>query len=195
MRPGTYEPLAQGNAGFLQVAVRARPGADPLSIVPAVRSASAELDPGLPIYDVQTMGERIDESLLGRRSLTTLFSVFSAIALFLAVAGLYGVISYTVGQRAGEISVRMALGAPGTRVAREVVRQGMAMVAVGLALGLGLAWSVGGTLSGLLVGGRATDLSVYAAVAGLLLAVAFVANWVPARRAAGVNPMQSLRGE
>jgi hypothetical protein len=193
MRPGTYEPLAQGDPDNLQVALRG--GVDPLGLIPGARAATAETDPGLPLYDVQSMGERLDASLLGRRSTTLLMAVFSGVALFLAIAGLYGVISYTVGQRAGEISVRMAMGAPGATVSRQVVREGMTMVLLGLGLGLVAARLAAGPVSGLLVGVSATDPWIYAGVATLLLGVAGVANWLPARRAAGIDPMRTLRGE
>lgn len=193
MRPGTYEPLAQGNPSFLQVALRST--ADPLGVVPAARAATAELDPGLPMFDVQAMAERLDDSLLGRRSTTWLIAVFSGVALFLAVAGLYGVISYTVGQRAGEISVRMAMGAPTGAVSRQVVREGMTMVALGLLVGLIIARLAGGPISGLLVGVSPSDPWVFGGVTLLLMGVALVANWLPARRAAAINPMKTLRGE
>ncbi len=193
MRPGTYEPLAQGNASFLQVALRA--SGDPLAVVPAARAATAEVDPALPMFDVRTMSERLDGSLLSRRATTWLIAVFSGVALILAIAGLYGVISYTVSQRVREISVRMAMGAQGSTVSWQVVREGMTMVAVGLGMGLLAAFLVAGPVSGLLVGVSATDPWVYGAVALLLGGVAAVANWLPARRAAGIDPMTTLRAE
>ncbi len=111
------------------------------------------------------------------------------------MAGLYGVISYTVGQRTGEISVRMAMGAPARTESARIVRQGMTIVALGLAPGLAVAFLAAGALSDVLVGVAATEPVVYVGVAALVLAVGALANWIPARRAAGLDPMRALRGE
>lgn len=193
MRPGTYEPVSQNPSVFIQAAVRA-PGTG-LSVVPAARAATLDLDAGLPLFDVQTMQQRLDTSLLSRRSTMWLIVTFSTAALLLAVAGLYGVVSYSVNQRTREISIRMAMGARGGAVSGQVVRQGMALAGAGLAVGLGGAFLLAGPVSGILAGGDAADPAVFAAVALLLLAVAAVANWIPARRAAALDPAGALRGD
>lgn len=194
MRPATYEPLAQGPPSILQGAVRVGRG-DPLAVVAELRAATGEIDPSVPLFDVQTMDARLDTALTGRRATTGVIAAFAAVALILAVAGLYGVISYTVGQRTSEISVRMAMGAAGGAVSRQVVREGMVLVGVGLFVGLLAARAAAGPISGLLVGVGAADPWVYGGVALLLATVAAAANWIPARRAARTDPMRALRGE
>jgi predicted permease len=193
MRPGIYEPLRQGPGAFLQVAVRSTLGAAELRS--AARAATAEVDPELALFDVETMAARFDESLLARRSNSWMVGIFSAVALLLAGAGLYGVISYSVGQRRQEIGIRMAMGARADQVGRGVVQEGMVIAAIGLALGLGAAVALGGLVSGALVGTAPSDLRVYLGVAVLLLGVAALANWMPARRAARLSPMTTLRNE
>lgn len=118
-----------------------------------------------------------------------------AIALFLAVAGLYGVISYSVGQRTQEISIRMAMGAQRPDVLRQILRQGMALVVLGVMVGLVGAFAASGLVSGILVGVSPTNPVVYGGVTVLLLLVATLANYLPARRAAALDPMRALRQE
>lgn len=120
---------------------------------------------------------------------------FSTVALLMAMAGIYGVIAYSVGQRTREISIRMAMGAPTGRVMRDVVRQGMGLVVLGAIAGLVLARVGAGVVSGVLVGVSPTSPAAYLAVTALILGVATVANYVPARRAARLDPMAALRRE
>ena len=192
-RPGTYEPMAQNPLSSIQVALSAT--GDFGAVTAAVRTATEALDPELPLYDVRTLAETLDEALLARRASSWLVGAFSAVALMLALAGVYGVISYSVGRRAHEISIRIAMGARGSRVMRDVVRQGMVLVGTGAVIGLALARAGAGLVSGVLVGVSATSPSVYLAVTALVLAVAALANYLPARRAAGIHPMQALRGD
>ena len=117
------------------------------------------------------------------------------VALLLSIAGIYGVISYSVGQRAKEISVRMAMGAQNAQVLKEVVRQGMGMVLLGVILGLSGALAVAGFMSGILVEVSPRDPAIYTGVTVLILSVAALANYLPARRAAALNPISALRGE
>jgi hypothetical protein len=193
MRPGVYQPLAQLPLAGFQVALRTR--GDDASVMPAVRRVTADLDVELPVHSVARMTEQLDESMYTRRATSWLIAIFSTVALMMAVAGIYGVISYTVGQRSREIGIRMAMGAQRRSVVRAVVGQGMRPVAVGTLLGLGMSVAGAGLVSGLLVGVSATDPKVYAAITGLLLFVAAVANYLPARRAAGLDPIEVLRSE
>ena len=193
MRPGVYQPLRQGPRGSMQIAVRT--AADPTGVVSAVRNELRAADPDLPLYNVMTMRERFDESLWIHRASSTLIALFSTVALALALAGIYGVISYGVGQRTHEIGIRIALGARKTQVLRQVMRQGMSMVGFGIVAGLGAAYASARVLSSLFVEVSATDPITYGAVTLFLLAVAAVANFIPARRAAGLDPMETLRSE
>lgn len=193
MRPGVYQPVAQLPLAQFQVAIRT--AGDPTMLVASVRELLQRADPELSIADVHTMRERMDESLWTRRAAAWLIGAFSSVALLLAVAGLYGVITYTVGQRTTEISIRMALGAQKDDVVKQVIRQGMGLVLSGALLGLVGALASARVIAGVLVGVSPTDPLVYGGVTLLLLLVAALANLLPARRAAGLEPMQALRME
>jgi predicted permease len=193
MRPGVYQPMRQIPLSSLRVAlVYDGPTNDAVALA---RRVTAEVDPELPLAAVRTMAEAMDRSLWTRRAMSWLIGTFSAVALLLAVAGLYGVISYSVGERTREISVRMAVGAQHRQVLLQVVRQGMLLVAAGAAAGLVASVAAAGVVSGILVRVDPRDPGVYAAVTGLLLAVAALANYLPARRASHLDPMATLRGE
>lgn len=193
MRPGVDQPMRQGPPRTLQVAVRTAAGA--ASPYPAARAATAAMDPDLPLFTERTMRALMDDSLWARRATSWLIAAFSVVALSLAVAGLYGVISYTVGQRTREISVRMALGAQSAQVRRQVVAQGMGLVVAGLLMGVGGALALEGLVAGILSQVSPRDPIAYLSVSAILVFVAAVANWVPARRAAALDPMNALRGE
>ncbi|HEY6391862.1 MAG TPA: ABC transporter permease [Bryobacteraceae bacterium] len=170
-------------------------GGDPLSLLSAVRREVQALDRNLPIYRPATMEERLSDSLARTRFSTTLLSVFAGLALLLASIGIYGVISYTVSQRAREIGIRMALGArPGDAV-RLIVRQGAAPVAVGIAAGFVGSLIATRALSTLLFGVSATDPLTFLVLSLFLAVVAFVASYLPARKATKVDPMTALRYE
>ena len=193
MRPGAYQPLVQSPRSGFAVALRTR--GETGTIVSAVRAMTARVDVELPVYNVQTMTEQLDAALWTRRATSWLIGAFSTVALLLSIAGIYGVISYSVGQRTQEISIRMAMGAQSQQVLRQIIRQGMSLVVVGVVLGLVLSWAGAGLVSGILVGVSATDPAVYIGVTALLLAVAALANYLPARRAAALDPMDALRGD
>jgi putative ABC transport system permease protein len=191
MRPGVYIPLAQYPIDSPIFVVRT--SLDPTSLVAPARRALQELNPNLPIYDVQTMSDRVSASQWVRRASSWLFVVFSGLALMLAVGGIYGVISYGVNQRRFELSIRMALGAEGGQVLGLVMRQGMVLVGIGTAIGLVGAYAAARGLSALFFGVGALDPIVYGGVTVLLVGVAVVANLFPAHRASKTDPMQSLR--
>jgi predicted permease len=161
----------------------------------AIRQAARQLDANLPIYNLRTLEHQIDQSLLNDRLIATLSTAFGVLATLLAVIGLYGVMAYTVARRTREIGVRMALGAVPGDVVWLVMREVLALVGTGIALGLVAAWGLGRVISSQLYGVSATDPVTIAAAAGLLLLVALAAGYLPARRATRVNPVLALRYE
>ncbi len=189
-RPGIYQPIRQFPMNFIQAALRTT--GDPAEITAQAREVTAGIDPELPIYEAETMAAVVDESLWTRRATAWIIANFSGIALILAVAGLYGVISYSVGQRRKEISIRMALGAESVAVRWQVLRQGVGIVLVGVVIGLMGALVGAKLVSGILVGVSARNPAVYKGVTVLLLFVAVVANYLPARRAAALEPAGGL---
>ena len=168
---------------------------DPLSLVGAVRKEVQGLDPDQPIASVKKMSDWVDSSVSEPRYRTTLLGMFAALAMILAAMGIYGVMSYSVAQRTHEIGVRMALGARQHDVLKLVVRQGMLLTLVGVALGLIGALALTRVMQSLLFEVTAKDPVTFAVVAALLTAVAFVACFIPARRATKVDPLVALRYE
>ncbi len=160
-----------------------------------VRNALGRIDPALPIIQPATMNQLIDQSLGQRRLTMTLLGVFAAIALVLAMVGIYGAVAYTVEQRTGEIGVRMALGAQTADVLRLVVRQGMSPVIIGLVLGVLAALALGRLLTAQLYQVSAHNPVLLAATSATLAIVALLACLIPARRASLVNPIEALRTE
>ena len=160
-----------------------------------VTRAIGEVDPALPVYNLETMQGRVLDSLAQSRFSTMLLTVFGAIALLLAALGVYGVISYGVAQRTQEIGIRMALGARHADVLSLVVRHGAALAAVGLAVGLAGALALSGLLGSLLFRVSPTDPPTFATGMIVLTAVAVLAAALPARRAARTDPMVALRSE
>ena len=193
-RAELYQPLGQGRWPRMFIAVRAVTG-NPLVLLPAVQNAVWSVDRNVALGSVRSMEDTIARSLLKRKFTMTLLTIFAGLAVALASIGLYGVMSYSVSQRTREIGIRMALGAQRTDVLRLVVRQGMLLTTIGV--GLGLAGSLGLTrlISSLLFGVSATDIGTFGAVSTLLLMIALVACWLPARRASSVDPMVALRAE
>lgn len=167
----------------------------PLAIANAVRERIASVDRGIPVANVQSMEQVVADALWQPRFNLELLGLFAGLALVLAALGLYGVMSYSVAQRTPEVGLRMALGARPRDVLRLVIGEGMRLALLGLVIGvLAAVWLVR-LMAGLLFGVEATDPATFAAVAALLFAVALVACWVPARRAARVDPMISIRHE
>ena len=186
-----YFTYRQQTPGSVSIVVRSATE-DPASLTPALRATLARLDPELPLFGVQTMRGRIDESLASRRVPLALMGVFGGLALFLAVVGIYGALAYSVSQRRREIGIRLALGSSPSGVFRSVVREGVRVTALGLALGAVGAFTMARLIESLLFGVRATDPRVMLAVAGLLALVGLAACVLPARRATGVDPAEAL---
>jgi putative ABC transport system permease protein len=190
--PEFYVPFGQAAQRRMNLVVRTGDGA---ASVASLRGAVAELDKDQLIWQTRTLDQLVAASVAGRRFNMTLLGLFASVAMLLAALGLYGVMAYSVTRRTHEIGVRMALGARGSDVLRMVVGQGMRLAAVGIAVGLVAAFAVTRVLASLLYGVTATDPLTFAGLAGLLGAVAFLASYIPARRATKVDPMVALRYE
>ncbi len=193
MRPGIHIPQAQDPASVLAVVVRGT--LDPAELVAPVRAVVGDLDAELPIYEIRMLAQDLDLSLRPRRVATWTFGLFAAVALVLAIGGIYGVVSYAVTQRTREIGIRMALGARSPQVLRRILGHGLGLATAGVGLGLGGAWGLTRVLSGLLFGISPTDPWILGGGILLLLGVALLANLLPARRAARIEPMRALRYE
>jgi predicted permease len=175
--------------------VKTKPGVDPNSLVAAVRQAVWSIDPKLPLASVRTM-EKVVERSMARTSFTMLLlGIGAAVALLLGAVGIYGVISYVVSQRTQEIGVRMALGAQRGDVSGMVMKEGLLLALIGIGIGLAGALAATRLMKALLYEVSATDPATFAAVPVLLAAVALLASYVPARRAAGVAPLEAIRYE
>jgi putative ABC transport system permease protein len=172
-----------------------RTSVEPTSLVGTIRREVQSVDPSVPLYDVRTLEQVFADTTATQRFSMMLQALFALVALSLAAVGLYGVLAYTVARRAGEIGIRMALGAKGSDVWRMVVGQGMGIVAIALIVGVGAAFAIGRVIGSLLFGISPSDPATYATVVGVLLAVALLACWIPARRACRVDPAEALRAE
>ena len=177
------------------MALVARTSADPGNLVPAIRSAVGGLDPDIPVQEVTPMAKVISESIWQPRLYAALFAVFAAGALILAVIGIYGVMAYLVVTRTHEIGVRMALGATARDVFKFIVGRGMKLTVIGIVLGVGGAYGLTRLMRGLLFNTSATDPLVFVLISLLLTVVAFLACYIPARRATKVDPLVALRYE
>jgi ABC-type antimicrobial peptide transport system permease subunit len=167
----------------------------PKDVVAATSTILHSIDPGLHFTQVHTMRQRVSEATARRRFQTTLLTIFSMMALVLALVGFYGLLAYSVGQRRAEMGVRIALGASRANVMRLVLRQGLQLVTIGLLLGLAMALALTRVLGSSLYGVTALDPITFVAVSLLLLLVTVAACLIPARRAANVDPMTTLRYE
>jgi putative ABC transport system permease protein len=190
-----YVPYNQYPSFYVPRTLVVRTSLDPRQMASAIRHEVAELDPDQPISDIRTMDEVVAQAQAGHRFPMVMMGVFAGLALALAAVGIYGVMSYSVAQRVHEIGIRMALGAGRRDVLRTVMGDGMRLAVAGVAVGLlgGLAVTRG--MSGLLYGVRPADPLTFVAVSLTLASVAVVASYIPARRAAKVDPMVSLRHE
>jgi putative ABC transport system permease protein len=188
-----YFPMAQVPARYMSLAVRV--SGDPMQMLAAVRGQVWAVDKDLPIFSIETMERLMAKSVAPRRFNLLLLGVFALVGLALAGVGLYGVMSYTVTQRTREIGVRMALGAQRGDVLRLVIGEGMKLAFIGALLGLGGALALTRLLKTLLFGVSATDPLTFIVIAAVLIIVALLACWIPARRAASMDPLVSLRVE
>ncbi len=194
--PEIYYPYEQSpQNGVLSIAgmMRTSPSQAPMGLLPNVRSIVKQLDPDLGVYDAVPMNQVVSESLASFRLYTFTAIACGATALLLAMIGLYGVLSYDVSTRTHEIGIRMALGADSRTIISGVLREGLLITVIGLALGLGAAMLVSGSLQALLFSVRAHDPATYTFVSMLFLAVAVIACYLPARAATRLDPLDALR--
>ena len=192
--PVYYTPVAQTPRQRL-MNFYVRTATDPLQAAGAIRAAVAELDPNLPVLNMKTMQAQIDANVANERLLSYLTGTFAMLATLLAAIGLYGVLAFNVARRTREIGIRIALGAGVSQVRRLVVRDVVAIIAIGMAAGLGAAAVAGRLIQSVLFNTASADPAVYAGAAMLLAVIAIAAAYVPVRRATGVDPMIALRYE
>ena len=198
-RPEFYLPLMQAPDAawnwFRTLYVIVRTGGEPTALIKPLNAAVARIDPDLPLFDVRTMDQRLSGTLAAARFNTLLLTILGGVGLLLAASGIYGVIAYFVSQRTQEIGVRMALGATPRSVVQLVLGQAMKPVALGTAIGVAAALGASRVLASQLFEVSATDPMTIGVVIAALIAVAFVASIVPARRAASVDPTRALQSE
>jgi putative ABC transport system permease protein len=191
--PTMYVPYRQDVFSTMWIA--ARTDGDPVQLTQTVRQTVRDIDPSLPAYSISPLADIVSDSVAQRRFSMLLLGLFALIALFLAAVGLYGVVAYSVGQRTQEIGVRMAIGAGRGDVLRMVLGGGMKLALVGVALGIGVSLLATRAVASMLFEVTPFDPASYAATAALLLAIAALACYVPARRAMSVDPITALRQE
>ena len=190
-RPDVY--ISYGQARVPRMMIFVRTAGDPWAAASSVRAAIRDFAPRNPLYDIRAMHERVANASAQTRFSAVLLGFFAAVALSLAVMGIYGVMSFAVAQRTGEIGIRMALGAGRSRVLRLVIRDGALLAATGVLIGFVAALGATRVMRSLLFEVTTTDPWTYVGMAVILAAAALLASWIPARRAAGIDPMVALR--
>ena len=191
--PAIYQPLPQAPTDFMCLVIRT--AGDPAAIAPAARRALLGVDPNQPVFEVMTMRRALSERTVGLQYLAAIMAVFAAIALLLASVGLYALITYLVAQRRHEIGVRMALGASASDVVRLTVGQALRLTLAGVAIGLVLSIALSRLMEAVLLGVATSDARVLIVFAAVLIATALLAGYLPARRAAAIDPIAALRAE
>ena len=189
--PTMYVPYHQSRAGSAVIEVRT--AADPTSVTSGVREAVRQVDATLPMMDVSTQLEQVERRFQQEKLFAQAYTLFGGLAMLVASIGLFGLMSYTVSRRTNEIGIRMALGAQGADVMRQVLRESMILVAVGVAIGVATAYGAGRLLSTMLFGLAANDVMTIAGATLIMVAVSGLAGFLPARRASRVDPMVALR--
>jgi predicted permease len=192
--PTVYTPYLQ-QTSFSQMNFEVRTIGEPLAMLPAIREALRQVDKNLPLFDVKTQHRQIEESVSKERAFAHLTTFFGLLALLLASIGLYGVMAYSVAQRTRELGIRIALGAQKRDVLQLVLRQGMVLVLIGAGVGIIIAYNATRILTSMLYGVTPNDPLTFTGVGVLLLLVALLACFLPARRAAQTDPMVALRYE
>ena len=185
-----YFPLAQDPSRHMDIAIRT--AGEPTALAAAARGALAAIDPELPLFGIMTMEERMSETLVDRRTPMVLALGFATVALFLAAIGIYGVLAFQVSQRTREIGIRMALGSDAAGIFRLVIKEGLGLLMVGLAVGLAGAFAIRRAMETQLYGTSGMDPIVVLVVGSVLGVVALAACTVPARRAARIDPTVAL---
>jgi putative ABC transport system permease protein len=192
-RIAVYFPIAQYPTREMNLVVRSdgAPGA----LTSAIKKEILAIDPELPVHNVKSMTQRVDESLARQRFAMSLLTLFAGFALLLATVGIYGVLAFLVRQGTREIGIRISLGATQANILQLIVGRGLRLAAWGLGIGLACAFLLTRFLENILFGIRATDPWTFGGIAALLACVALAASYVPARRAARIDPMVTLRDE
>ncbi len=195
LHPFVYQPYAQDTQICDAATFYVRTSQDPLALAGTIRQVVQGFDSNLPVFDVRTLAEQVEDSVYSDRLLTFFSISLGALASLLAAIGLYGVLAYMVARRTREIGIRMAVGATQQNVSWLILREVLQMSGIGLAVGLAAAFGLGLLIQSQLYGVKASDPLVFAGATVLLAVVAFLAAWLPARRAASVDPMVALRYE
>ena len=191
--PAVYPPIAQVPMTGISLLVRG--DGDPTAFTSAIRREFRAIDPALALYGIDTMTSELSRTTAQPRFSSALVGAFAAMAWLLAIIGVHGVLSYSVAQRVQEIGVRMALGAEPRDVLRLVMREGIIVAGIGLAIGVGLALASSRVLATMLYAVEPRDVAVFAGVAVTLLGTALLASYLPARRATRVDPIAALRAD
>jgi predicted permease len=191
--PEMYLPFAQMRMNGMTLMVKS--SSDPNNLARSVRNAVLAIDKNQPLFEVQTLAQRVDEGVAVSRSLMLLFTAFALLGLILGAVGIYGIVSYSVTQRTHEIGIRMALGARASNVLSLILRNGLALVLTGIVIGVGSAFVLTRFLATLLFGIEPTDSVTFVVVSATFFLIAMVAALIPALRATRVDPLIALRYE
>jgi len=191
--PALYSAFWQNPVSYITGVVRS--SADAGTVMRAIRAQVAAVDPALPVFHLRPLRDAVDASAARQRLAANVVGGFALSALLLAMVGIYGVIAYAVRDRHRELGIRIALGAPRSSVIGLVLRDGLSIVAIGIVAGIVVSAAASRVLSSLLYGITATDVKTYALASIVLVVMAVVAAWLPARRAATVDPLISMRPE